>query len=787
MKIRHVFLMVMSLIVVLLSTACSSSSGPRLGGSDGETTTIAGRILNSHQNPVPHAEIEIYISENAHKQALADKTSIANASALRMSRMASNFTTRANEAGEFALANIPSGEYTLRAHYGDGQQFLKSRLSTAESRDGMITLDVVLTPAGSASGKVTYLSDPVKNAVVYLEGTKYVAITDEDGEYSFENVAVSIDGYTVKVLEMPIKKNTLLYVEDEPHIEITKGGNTNIGDIKLYEKPIEYYNYSIKGEVTGAIDDLDQRLVVAINLNNSEDADVYYGFIEEGTYFIPVFKTGNYMVSVTKEEDEVFSPEVVTVTVDINNDFDNPAICDAVMKLETGFRVAGTFKKASGEGIADKIFKFVDGNNEYHVLTNGAGNFTINLPEGDYDLLSSDLDIEVAGNESNKITVKTNLSSLELIGKEQTQNVKASIYDEDNNGLEVLVKFVKSDEPEKKYFIPTLSGLIYYELPRGTYNYSIYEPYGYRLADNSEVGILGGVGTVDLTESDQELGSLLAHVIATENTLEDTYLHGFEVIGNNYYVIHSNNGADVYVDKYINNEKNRKSRVTLYEKFNQVSTAVYNNSLYVLVKDSNNYAIVHWYDEDLNLMKSIDTEGIGNVENASLFVMDTNLYLIDIKLSQLHVDWHKLNMITQSFTSEPEFSSKVFETIKPCFNGQYLYYPSFEVNSEYKIVIEINALDFYMPTSQSKKIAEIVWRDSSTPSPTIYLTLQNNTELNVLLFDEQNEYYSVNIPFNEENQEIDSWDEGGVTDLSTIGLQVIQNLKPTQAKLVMVN
>ncbi len=68
-------------------------------------------------------------------------------------------------------------------------------MSLAEAETTFVDIDLV--PTGTMTGNVTRESASVRrNTIVYVQGTSYVGITDDVGDYTIEDVPVGIHELT---------------------------------------------------------------------------------------------------------------------------------------------------------------------------------------------------------------------------------------------------------------------------------------------------------------------------------------------------------------------------------------------------------------------------------------------------------------------------------------------------------------------------------------------------------------------------------------------------------------
>jgi hypothetical protein len=160
-----------TLLLIVVLTACSGSNGSN-GAPGLDTGTIAGTVKDSAGAPVAGASIA------------TTPTSI---------------TAQTDASGNFTLASIPIGAYTLTASKSGYQNAQLSAVGVAAGKTDQVTLTLAATPATSGSISGTILgrqglskpSAPVAGAAVCLEVTTALVCTtsQSDGTFSLPGVA----------------------------------------------------------------------------------------------------------------------------------------------------------------------------------------------------------------------------------------------------------------------------------------------------------------------------------------------------------------------------------------------------------------------------------------------------------------------------------------------------------------------------------------------------------------------------------------------------------------------
>lgn len=805
MKFRHVFAILAAFIGLLTLTACSGSSGV-INGPSGEGTTIAGRILNSQQKPIPYAEIEIYSSENAHKLALAQKTGIKNqAGGLRLSGIGSSFTARTNEAGEFTLSGVPAGEYTLQAHLGPGQQFLQRGLRTSEVRGGMITLDAVLTPTGSASGLVKHAGNPVKGAVVYLEGTKFVAITDGAGEYSLANVPVAATPYLLRVLDMPYGNHgeRTLGLATPQAVSIEKGANTDLAELLLVTQLNSDHQYHINGSLTGGdiSGGLDRRIVAAFNQASLDNpaAQIYFAMTDsDGNYSIRTNETGEYIISVILENNEFLTPSTQAVTLATSHTSANPATCPA-FNLQSGRLVAGTLAQNGDQSaiLAHVGLKFTQGAQEYSAFTDELGQFSLHLPDGTYNFLAYDPSYKNPTPSS--ITVGTDISDLALGLTPDVQVEYHSIsgtvqYAHGAYSPSLVLKFVDTSNLSKVYYAPVEKEEedefeFQLTLPAGTYQCSVAEGQDLELAfyEHNNEPTPASDGTITLAAPlAPEFGASLALTVRVPsppvqrlNLAAGARLHGFEVTDEHYHIIYSTaSNPEIYVETYHHDSISYSDKGAIGTA-QQVSSAVFNNQLFILSKNGSELKLMQYKDSYNRTHYDTSRYFLSGNYSWSLFATELGLYVLrqsatTAEAGQNH--WFKVptndpNFKIDGTTVEPDKTNgSYFAHVEPCHNDKYIYSAHY-VGTTTAGSLHIQANDKYEALSKPQSdntrtiatipLPENAYNPTNGAPPSVYLTCEENRLYITLHVNEAYNYFAYVVDNNEEEPQFIVWSNSG--------------------------
>lgn len=161
----------------LALAACSGDHPTEpLPPADNPGAALAGSVLDTGGQPLAGARVQLESLRNgapASIQAIAPRV------------------TLTNPQGHFAFDRVTPGDYALGAqlddHLAGHARITVPALAAAET----LVVDVELTPTGTITGNAL-LEDASdhRNSFVYLEGTSYVAVTGEGGDYALTQVPV---------------------------------------------------------------------------------------------------------------------------------------------------------------------------------------------------------------------------------------------------------------------------------------------------------------------------------------------------------------------------------------------------------------------------------------------------------------------------------------------------------------------------------------------------------------------------------------------------------------------
>ncbi|MFZ5949734.1 MAG: carboxypeptidase regulatory-like domain-containing protein, partial [Candidatus Rifleibacteriota bacterium] len=221
------------LVVGLIAVGCGGGGGG--GGSavnpvavpvnTGSVANLTG-VVSFENVPLANAKVFLYPSASAYMGGIAQLSSVkANVVAQTLNNDGS-YSTFTDGQGRYNFTSIPVGNYTLIAAKDQNHQFAKTNVIL-----GAVTQqDAQLTPTGSVTGVVQIvnnnLTENVSGAIVYLDGTSYVAVSALDGKFTIANVPAN-QAFTLKVISSRGVPTT------SPSVTITPGSTRNAGTILL--------------------------------------------------------------------------------------------------------------------------------------------------------------------------------------------------------------------------------------------------------------------------------------------------------------------------------------------------------------------------------------------------------------------------------------------------------------------------------------------------------------------------------------------------------------------------
>ena len=291
MKRKALCFILTLLAIAVFSLGCGGGGGgsnPASSNIKGQAR-VSGVVVDSSNNPVPNANVRLVLASNALINSLTGNTN----TSLRLATTGNQteFNTITNDKGEYTFTNVPYGEYTLTALTADMTQIVTRLAVTSPDVDNP---KIILKPFGSIVGNVTDSSgNPVKGAIVCLEGTSYCAITGTTGSYELRKVPVDekfnlsamASGYTTKTNQVTINSSK--------DLELNSKNSESLVNISLTAINTDKKSCKVKCTLKGTGIDLDNLMVIAIS---SDGQNTYISPVSNGSAIINVTNAGTYSI-----------------------------------------------------------------------------------------------------------------------------------------------------------------------------------------------------------------------------------------------------------------------------------------------------------------------------------------------------------------------------------------------------------------------------------------------------------------------------------------------------------
>lgn len=195
---RKSFVSLLSLVLllgVILSVGCGGGGGgtsPVAATSDGSLADLTGRVTYNG-NAVPKAAVYL-MKATGEETELSRRASVMAQAEPDFSILTADgngYQTTSDANGYYSFTQVPVGTYTVQALISPSIQVSQPVVLGAISN-----LDLALKPTGSISGTLTLDGSPIQ-AMVFLQGTSYIGITDLSGSFKILNVPVETTPYTL--------------------------------------------------------------------------------------------------------------------------------------------------------------------------------------------------------------------------------------------------------------------------------------------------------------------------------------------------------------------------------------------------------------------------------------------------------------------------------------------------------------------------------------------------------------------------------------------------------------
>jgi|GEM_PF-3077512 len=213
--------------LLILGLGCSSKSNQTAADADGGKTSERRVLLSGTVNTNGASPEGVLITA-----ASIDYIPGQSSSGL--------YTTQTNSEGYYAMT-VPMGVYNVTAEGVGLQKAARSKVRLS----GTTTLDFVLTATGDLTGRISYHQSPQEGIVVFLYGTQFMAITDQNGSYSLRGIPIG--SYRLGII-IPDEDGGALPVADEVVIEAGKTKDLGILDGYTLER-FAFIDYLDPGKI----------------------------------------------------------------------------------------------------------------------------------------------------------------------------------------------------------------------------------------------------------------------------------------------------------------------------------------------------------------------------------------------------------------------------------------------------------------------------------------------------------------------------------------------------------
>ncbi|NCB39114.1 MAG: hypothetical protein EOM80_10110, partial [Erysipelotrichia bacterium] len=352
-----------------------------------QTATLSGSVLLDGQ-PVANANVYLRSSEKALQAGVSGLSSL-RGSILAQTKLADgSYFTRTDSSGLYVFNDIPVGEYTLIAVMDENHQYAQPGILLGS----VTTADAMLTPTGKISGRVQLnTNQPVPGAIVYLEKTSYVAISDANGDFILNNVPAG-QTFSLQVL------SGMGNLPNSYSLSIQPAEDRQLGAITLAAPSQQ--TTTINGSITQAdssvpVEALNGKIVL---LTSTDPYPMVALSDTAGQFAFSVKTIGTYNVSVVGGEYTVSptSQAVNANTLGTSINLSQPFVLTkpvVVLPTTAQYTISGTALKntfINGEtnhaGVTVAMTPTSGAASTYTGITDAVGSFSISVPAGTYNL-----------------------------------------------------------------------------------------------------------------------------------------------------------------------------------------------------------------------------------------------------------------------------------------------------------------------------------------------------------------------------------------------------------------
>lgn len=327
-NMKKYLIAILALLTIFNITGCggSSSSSNATGPITQEMADVRVNLTKSG-TPVSEASVILYTESAALQAGLFENGSKNSSLRASVSKLEGSYNPVSSDENGVYLFKVPTGDYVLEAKTSDGS-FMTTKSIRAAA--GGSNTNAELTVTGTISGKVVFeTKEPAKNAMVYLEKTSIVGITDKEGNFLLNNVPA---GNTYNIVALINDFSNL--VTPSQSVGVTESNlNVTLPDsLVIYENQVSTsITGTVKSQTPG--ESLSGFTVIAA----SPDSFTIGATNDNGEFALPISKTGIYNVMLVGSERTIL-PLSQSITVSkIEKGASNKLASDFVIGAQTGF------------------------------------------------------------------------------------------------------------------------------------------------------------------------------------------------------------------------------------------------------------------------------------------------------------------------------------------------------------------------------------------------------------------------------------------------------------------
>ncbi|OIP25571.1 hypothetical protein AUK22_07985 [bacterium CG2_30_54_10] len=373
-------------ITVVLTIGCGGGGGGGGGANPvgpiaaGDFSDLSGTVVFDGK-PLANANIYLYSSDGALAAGIGQLSSANNSvrEAIIGNLAPGQLHTSSGLDGRYLFSHVPVGVYTLIAVKDATHQFARTGVVV-----GAITeVPVEITPTGTISGSIAISGrTSLGGGGVYLQGTSYVALSDDSGNFTIFNVPANTS-FSLRASLANFSLSTPLSVQ------VTPGVTSNVGALVLTVASIPGTG-NISGTVTRTGDTTQAGTLVLLRKSTGEAVTVTLTD-SSGTYQLFGVASGNYQLEFTADNYLIPTPVAVAVisgqTISAAAVTMSSKVVPVVIGNFTG--AASKTQLLSGESDNRGInLLLVNNSGSFLVTTDNAGAFAFNVPQGIYRFLA---------------------------------------------------------------------------------------------------------------------------------------------------------------------------------------------------------------------------------------------------------------------------------------------------------------------------------------------------------------------------------------------------------------